>query len=309
MNDAGEHAGQHTSKVPVGPHLNILRLLAAEVQTSQSLNVGYAHINLLSMLLRFKPEEIVRVAKDSLYIQKRALHKQEGVEAYTLPFCMEELDEVMKGLEVLLIKREVCLAQWHDKGQKLYLSNKGAEYYPKPEHLKQAKLLAQSTALRFNDPVSRLQLSYLNGGGGSWKTIRAIDIFWVKEPLCDPNPTSRQRDIGQGVKAQTYTASFGGVAKADRMGQKFIPHVIIWDGVCMVPQPILETFLDWFDGRGVQVICCDDQGQPPLTARILLHSWLWEKADYYKGVEVNYCVKGDELKSLTRSIGLQSDKV
>ena len=31
------------------------------------------------------------------------------------------------------------------------------------------------------------------------------------------------------------------------MGQKFIPRVIIWDEVCTVPWPILETFCDWLE--------------------------------------------------------------
>ncbi|MEW8688128.1 MAG: hypothetical protein AB2556_20145 [Candidatus Thiodiazotropha sp.] len=47
--------------------------------------LAYAHINLLSMLSRFTPDEAVRVATDSIYIQKTALHKLEGVEAYVAP--------------------------------------------------------------------------------------------------------------------------------------------------------------------------------------------------------------------------------
>ncbi|MEW8689342.1 MAG: hypothetical protein AB2556_26260, partial [Candidatus Thiodiazotropha sp.] len=35
-----------------------------------------------SMLSRFTPDEAVRVATDSIYIQKTALHKLEEVEAY-----------------------------------------------------------------------------------------------------------------------------------------------------------------------------------------------------------------------------------
>ena len=44
--------------------------------------LAYAHINLLTMLSRFTPEDAVRVATDSIYIQKTALHKLEGVPAY-----------------------------------------------------------------------------------------------------------------------------------------------------------------------------------------------------------------------------------
>ncbi|MEW8689347.1 MAG: hypothetical protein AB2556_26285, partial [Candidatus Thiodiazotropha sp.] len=51
--------------------------------------LAYAHINLLLMLRRFEPEEAVRVATDSIYIQKTAPHKLEGVEAYVAPQEMQ----------------------------------------------------------------------------------------------------------------------------------------------------------------------------------------------------------------------------
>ena len=47
--------------------------------------LAYAHINLLSMLSRFEPEEAVRVATDSIYVHKTALHKLEGIQAYVAP--------------------------------------------------------------------------------------------------------------------------------------------------------------------------------------------------------------------------------
>jgi len=47
--------------------------------------LAYAHIKIFSMLSRFEPEEVTRVATDSIYIQKTALHKLQGVEAYVAP--------------------------------------------------------------------------------------------------------------------------------------------------------------------------------------------------------------------------------
>ena len=44
--------------------------------------LAFAHINLLEMLRRFTPEEAVRVATDSIYVQKSALHKLSGVGAF-----------------------------------------------------------------------------------------------------------------------------------------------------------------------------------------------------------------------------------
>ncbi|MCW4342682.1 MAG: hypothetical protein N0E48_04880 [Candidatus Thiodiazotropha endolucinida] len=44
--------------------------------------LAYAHINLIPMLSRFEPDEVVRVATDSIYVRKAALYKLEGVEAF-----------------------------------------------------------------------------------------------------------------------------------------------------------------------------------------------------------------------------------
>ena len=67
------------------------------------------------------------------------------------------------------------------------------------------------------------------------------------------------------------------------MGRKFISRVIIWDKVCTVPRPTLETF---------QVICCGDQGQPPSIAGEMPHDWLraiaQQFANYYEEIEVDH---------------------
>ena len=82
------------------------------------------------------------------------------------------------------------------------------------------------------------------------------------------------------------------------MGQKFIPRVIIWDEICNVPRPILETFLGWLDHREVQVICCGDHGQPPPIAGEMPHEWLRQKCSYYEEVEVDHRAKDEDLKAL-----------
>ncbi|MEW8689188.1 MAG: hypothetical protein AB2556_25480 [Candidatus Thiodiazotropha sp.] len=71
----------------------------------------------------------------------------------------------------------------------------------------------------------------------------------------------------RGAKAQTFFRWSGQTEwTPERMGQKYTPRMIIWDEVCTMPRPILETFLDWLNSRGVQVVCCGDQGQPPPIA-------------------------------------------
>ena len=44
--------------------------------------LAFAHINLLEMLRRFTPEEAFRVATDSVYVQKSALHRLSRVGAF-----------------------------------------------------------------------------------------------------------------------------------------------------------------------------------------------------------------------------------
>lgn len=95
----------------------------------------------------------------------------------------------------------------------------------------------------------------------------------------------------------------------ERMGEKKIPRVIIWDEICTVPRPILERFLNWLDLKGRQVICCGDPGQPQPIGGEMPHDWLRKQVDYYEEVEVDHRAKDDTLKVLKKSIRLKSDEV
>ena len=156
--------------------------------------------------------------------------------------------------------------QWRNKGEQIFMPKEHAAYFARPDSLRSNRTLPPSTAPRHDDPLSRHRLSYLNGGGGSGKTTRAIELFRTRNPLVF-TPTHRlaKEMRARGVQAQTYHSFLRWGSQTDwtpqRMGQKFIPRVIIWDEVCTVPRPTLETLLDWLEGRGVQVICCGDQGQ------------------------------------------------
>ncbi|NPA77022.1 MAG: hypothetical protein GXN93_04705 [Candidatus Diapherotrites archaeon] len=68
--------------------------------------------------------------------------------------------------------------------------------------------------------------------------------------------------------------------------------------MCTVARPAVETFLDWLDQRGVQVICCGDQGQPPPIAG----EWLREKANYYEEITVDHRSRREHLKALKKAI-------
>ena len=105
-----------------------------------------------------------------------------------------------------------------------------------------------STAPSHEDSLSRHALSYLNGGGGSGKTTKAIELFLTRDPLVfTPTHCLTKEMRAREVKAQTYHIFFrwsGAKWTPERMGNKYIPRVIIWDEVCTVPKPILETFLE-----------------------------------------------------------------
>ena len=277
--------------------------------------LAYAHINLLEMLRQFTPEGAVRVATDSIYVKKTALHKLDGVEAYVAPVLCNCGDETC--LDCLLGEKRLPLvapAQWRDKGETIFSPQDHAAYEPKPEHWGASNDVADSTAPSHADPLTRHALSYLNGGGGSGKTTRANELFRGRKPLVF-TPTHRlaKEMRSRGVDAQTYHSFFRWSGQAewtpDRMGQKYIPRVIIWDEVCTVPRPVLETFLDWLNQRGVQVICCGDQGQPPPIAGESPHDWLKERCDYYEEITVHHRSRCDKLKALKRAIRLQPDRV
>jgi len=277
--------------------------------------LAYAHINLLEMLRRFTPNEAVRVATDSIYVKKTALHKLDGVEAYVAPVpctCGGEIcPDCLLGIDRL---SPVAPAQWRDKGETIFSPQDHAAYEPKPEYWGASNDVADSTASPYADPLTRHALSYLNGGGGSGKTTRAIELFRRRKPLIF-TPTHRlaKEMRSRGVDAQTYHSFFRWSGQSewtpDRMGQKYIPRVIIWDEVCTVPRPVLETFLNWLNQRGVQVICCGDQGQPPPIAGGSPHDWLKQRCDYYEEVQVDYRAKDPALRNLKKRIRLQPDKV
>ena len=277
--------------------------------------LAYAHINLLSMLQRFDQDEAVRVATDSLYIKKTSLHKLTDIKAFVpIETCKCGDDLCISCLLQEEYTPPVGPAQWRDKGETLYMPQEHAAYMPKPEYWNQTKDILDSTAPKADDPLATHKLSYLNGGGGSGKTTRAIELFRNRNPLV-LTPTHRlAKEMRQReVQSQTYHSFFRWSGQREwspeRMGQKYIPRVIIWDEVCTVPRPILQTFLDWLDMRGVQVICCGDQGQPPPIAGEPPHEWLTQHVDYYEEVTVDHRAKDDNLRSLKRAMRLQPDKV
>ena len=93
--------------------------------------LAYAHINLLEMLRRFRPDEAVRVATDSIYVKKIVMAKLEGVQAYVAPKTCgcggEYCGSCLTGKAYL---PPVAPAQWRDKGETIYAPRGPCSLHP-----------------------------------------------------------------------------------------------------------------------------------------------------------------------------------
>jgi len=80
--------------------------------------------------------------------------------------------------EVYLTK--VASAQWRDKGDQLYMS---VEHLLPAARIQEAlKRPPNQHSARHDGLLTQHQLSYLNGGGGGGKTMRAIKLFRQRHP-------------------------------------------------------------------------------------------------------------------------------
>ena len=111
-------------KCPLGHILTYYDGFHSQYAHLRARMLAYAHINLLETLCRFTPEEAVRIATDSIYVQKTVVYKLEGVEALvgkTKCNCGKFMCATcILGEEYL---SEVSPAQWRDKGEELYMPN------------------------------------------------------------------------------------------------------------------------------------------------------------------------------------------
>ena len=76
----GTYAG--SDKCPLGHILTYYEGHQPQYTHLRASMLAYAHINLLEMLRRFGPNEVVRIATDSIYIRREALYKIENVYAF-----------------------------------------------------------------------------------------------------------------------------------------------------------------------------------------------------------------------------------
>ena len=108
--------------------------------------------------------------------------------------------------------------QWRDKHEHLYMPMEHAAYLAKPDYICSEATkedLNLSTAPRHDDPLSRHRLSYLNGGVGSGKATRAIELFRTKKkPSSSPRPIAWPKRCGPGASRRRHlTASSAGAVR------------------------------------------------------------------------------------------------
>ena len=192
--------------------------------------------------------------------------------------------------------------------------SESADVEIKNNYLHGDNLSERSNAPPISDPICRYKTVYLNGCGGSGKTTRAIELYRGKASMIVLTPTHRlAREIKQrGVDACTYHSFFrynGDKWTPERMGEKFIPAIIIWDEICTVSLDVLKMFLDWLLQKNTTVIMCGDHGQPPPFIGAGPHDWLKGFVDYYEEIDTDYRALDEQLREVKKLIRLQPDRI
>ena len=106
--------------------------------------------------------------------------------------------------------QEIQPGQWRDKGEKIHGPDPNIVYWPKERHWESIKNISDSNAPSIHDPITRFQVSYLNGGGDSGKTTRAIRIFKDINIVVFTHTNALAKDFQneRKVKAQTWHSFF-----------------------------------------------------------------------------------------------------
>ncbi|CAG8838656.1 17699_t:CDS:10, partial [Gigaspora margarita] len=222
--NAGTFAGRE--KCPLGFILTYYKGHQPQYTHLRASMLAYAHINLLKMLRRFKPNKVVRITTDSIYVRKEALYKIKNVSAFfkqekakdsdlcphTYPLCAMCTDpeeffisksEYAKWIKEFLKTKmplEIQPGQWHDKGEKKYGPNADIIYWPKNRY---------------------------------WKSIKDITKNINMVVFTHTNALAKDFQNDRKVKAQTWYSFFrwNGVGEwnPECIGEKKFPRVVIWD--------------------------------------------------------------------------------
>ena len=252
--------------------------------------LAYVSVNLLSMINKVS-QFAVRVATDSFYISKKHLQL----------------------LDKLNILNHASWGEWRIKKETILDYSESADVPIKDIYRKTNRILKSSSAPSIYDPVSRHKTIYLNGPGGSGKTTRAIELFKNSDMIV-LTPTHRlAREMTQrGTRSCTYHSFFrwsGDAWNPDRMGDKYIPKIIVWDEICTVSLDNLRLFLNWLVTKNTAVVMCGDHGQPPPFVGPSPHEWLKRSVDYYEEITDDHRALDSTLREFKNLIRLQPNKI
>ncbi|CAG8502136.1 12372_t:CDS:10 [Cetraspora pellucida] len=206
--------------------------------------LAYAHINLLKMLRKFDSNEVIRIATNSIYVQKETLYKIKNIPAF---FNQVEIKEFLKTKR-LLVKYECkrhtpfvcrfCFGKW---------------FYKLDSCQKQLNQQEEQEVQEIQLDINMIIFTYTNA-------------------------LAKDFQEKHNVKAQTWHSFF-------RWNE-----VEEWTSECMEEK------------KFPQVICYDNDAQPPLFFGKMPHNWLKEHVDYYEEVLTNYYAKYSKLREFKKAM-------
>ncbi|CAG8715499.1 1196_t:CDS:10, partial [Racocetra persica] len=252
--------------------------------------LAYAYINLLEMLQRFDPNEVVRIATDSIYVRKDALYKIKNIPAFFKQVEVKSDPNLCSHYPSCAMSKynckrhkpficRFCFGEWFYSGAsaKTYRSDSYALLHqPEEQEIQEIQPdIPDSIAPTIHEPITRCRNSYLNGGGGSGKTTRAIRIFKNISMIVFTRTNALAKDFRE---KQEWTP--------ERMGEKKFLRVVIWD----------------------EIICCGDDAQPLPFFGEIPHNWLKEHADYYEEVLTDYWAKCPKLRELKKEMRCKNNQ-
>lgn len=163
----------------------------------------------------------------------------------------------------------VLPTEWRIKNEKLHAPRENSAYYAKPEVICQKNDRDPSTAPTYTDKLSRHRLSYLNGGGGSGKTTRAIELFRARKPLMlVPTQRLAKGMRGRGVESQTYHSFFrycgGRMVRATEVDLVKLQQTKKYEGKTIT---VFKAENDWKPGVEVLVAIGGTAGDLVFVAR------------------------------------------
>ncbi|CAG8675940.1 979_t:CDS:10 [Cetraspora pellucida] len=290
----------------------------------QASMLAYAYINLLEMLQRFDPNEVVRIATDSIYIRKETLYKIENIPAFFeqveiksdpnlcshYPFCAmctdpEELfiskSEYAKWIKEFL-KTKRPLVKYNCKKHKPFVCRFCfGEWFYKPDfyalsHQPEEQEIQEIQSSQWRDKDEKIYRPVTNivywPKNRHWESIKNIPKSTAPS-IHDPITRCRKSYLNGGGGSEKTTCAiriFKNInmvvfTHTNALAKDFQEKLGEWTPECMGEKKFPRVVI-WDE-----VICCGDDAQPLPFFGEMPHNWLKEHADYYEEVLTDYHAK------------------